>query len=274
MNQTASVVTDQSFAEGKILKSVVDGVGIITFNNPEKRNAMSQEMWVATGELLEAFRDDPNVRVVVLTGAGGKAFISGADISQFEKVRRDNASAEEYLKRANAPRLMLASYPKPTIASIQGFCVGGGLALAMAADIRIASHGSQFGVPAAKLGISYGYENLSRMVQLIGPSRARLLMYTGMRISAAEADKIGLADMIVPDTDVWGTTMEIARQIAANAPLSVAASQLTIREALKDPAERNLDAIQQITVKCNDSEDLKEGRTAFMEKRKPVFKGR
>src|SRR6201995_2351081 len=129
--------TDKSFADGKILKSIKDGVGILTFNNPEKRNAMSLEMWEGVGQVLTEFRDDPEVRVVILVGAGDKAFVSGADISQFEKNRHNAAASEEYSRRSEAQRAILANYPKPIIACIRGFCLGGGMQVAMAADIRI-----------------------------------------------------------------------------------------------------------------------------------------
>jgi enoyl-CoA hydratase/carnithine racemase len=265
----------KEYADGKILSSISDGIGILTFNNPEKRNAMSIEMWEGAADALTAFRDDPDVRVVVLVGAGGKAFVSGADISQFEKNRSNAAASEEYNKRSGRPREMLANgYPKPTIACIQGFCMGGGLALAMSADMRFAAEGSQFGIPAAKLGIAYGYDGLTHLTQLVGPSRARLLMFTGMRIDAREAYDIGLIDRLIPEGEIWGATMEIAKQIAENAPLAIAAAKITIAEILKDPAKRDMQAIKDIGTRCMDSEDFKEGRTAFMAKRKPQFKGR
>jgi enoyl-CoA hydratase/carnithine racemase len=275
MMNVAAKGAAKEYADGKILQSVSDGIGILTFNNPDKRNAMSIEMWEGTAEALEAFRDDPNVRVVVLVGAGGKAFVSGADISQFEKNRSNAAASEEYGRRSGKPREMLAEgYPKPTIACIQGFCMGGGLALAMSADMRFASEGSQFGIPAAKLGIAYGYDGLTHLTQLVGPSRARLLMFTGMRIDASEAYGMGLIDRLVSEDDLWNTTMEIARKMSENAPLAIQAAKLTIAEILKDPAKRDMQAIKDIGTKCMDSEDFKEGRTAFMAKRKPQFKGR
>jgi enoyl-CoA hydratase len=185
---------EKSHADGKILQSVVDGVGTVTFNNADKRNAMSLEMWEGFGRALAELRDDPAVRVVVLTGAGDKAFVSGADISQFEKERHNAQASEEYSRRSSASRALLADYPKPIIARINGFCIGGGLQVAMAADIRIAAEGSQFGIPAAKLGIAYGFDGLKHLVSLVGPSWARLLMFTGMRIDASEALRIGLVD--------------------------------------------------------------------------------
>jgi len=265
---------DKSYADGKILQSIADGVGIITFNNPEKRNAMSLDMWEGLGSALIELRDDPEVRVVIMVGAGDKAFVSGADISQFEKTRHNAEASEEYSKKSAAQRALLADYPKPTIACIRGFCLGGGMQVAMLADIRIASESSQFGIPAAKLGIAYGYDGLKHLVSLVGPSWARLIMYTGMRIDSAEGLRIGLVDRVVPDTELWNATSEIARTISGNAPLAIKAAKITIAQILKDPDKRDMDAIKQIGTACMDSEDFREGRRAFMEKRKPQFKGR
>ena len=266
--------TEKSFAEGKIMQRAEDGVGIITFNNPDKRNAMSLDMWEGLGQSLIELRDDPQVRVVILTGAGDKAFVSGADISQFEKTRHNAEASEEYSKRSAAQRALLADYPKPTIACIRGFCLGGGMQVAMLADIRFAAENSQFGIPAAKLGIAYGYDGLRNLVSLVGPSWARLIMYTGMRIDAAEALRIGLVERVLPDAGLWDATLEIARGIAGNAPLAIQAAKITIAQVLKDPSARDFDAIKNIGTACMDSEDFREGRRAFMEKRKPVFRGK
>src|SRR6195256_1295181 len=182
---------DKSYADGKILQSVADGVGVITFNNPDKRNAMSLDMWEGLGHALIELRDDPDVRVVILVGAGDKAFVSGADISQFEKNRHNAEASEEYSKRSAAQRALLADYPKPTIACIRGFCLGGGMQVAMMSDIRIAAENSQFCIPAAKLGIAYGYDGLRNLVSLVGPSWARLIMYTGMGVDFAAGQRVG-----------------------------------------------------------------------------------
>jgi enoyl-CoA hydratase len=266
--------SEKTFADGKILQNVTDGVGIITFNNPEKRNAMSLDMWEGLGLALTELRDEPDVRVVILAGAGDKAFVSGADISQFEKNRHNAQASEEYAKKSAAQRALLADYPKPIIACIRGFCLGGGMQVAMSADIRIASENSQFGIPAAKLGIAYGYDGLKNLVSLVGPSWARLLMYTGMRIDAAEALRIGLVDRVLSDAELWDATMEIARTISGNAPLAVQAAKITIKQVMKDESRRDMDAIKAIGTACMDSEDFREGRRAFMEKRKPKFTGR
>src|SRR3978361_1768230 len=202
--------SEKSHADGKILQSVTDGVGTITFNNPAKRTAMSLDMGEGLGYALTELRDDPDVRVVIMVGAGDKAFVSGADISQFEKTRHNAEASEEYSKKSAAQRALLADYPKPTIACIRGFCRGGGMQVAMLADIRIAAENSQFGIPAAKLGIAYGYEGLRNLVSLVGPSWARLLMFTGMQVDSAEGRRMGLVDRAVPDAELWSATLDIA----------------------------------------------------------------
>ena len=266
--------SEQSYADGKILQSVTDGVGVITFNNPAKRNAMSLDMWEGLGSALIGLRDNDDVRVVIMVGSGDKAFVSGADISQFEKVRHNAAASEEYSKKSEAQRALLANYPKPIIACIRGFCLGGGMQVAMAADIRIASDNSQFGIPAAKLGIAYGYDGLRHLISLVGPSWARLIMYTGMKIDSAEALRIGLVDRVSPDAELWDATMEIARTISGNAPLAIKAAKITIAQVIKDPDKRDMKAIKQVGTDCMDSQDFREGRRAFMEKRKPKFTGK
>src|ERR1700744_1425048 len=265
---------ETSYADGKILKTITEGVGVVTFNKPEKRNAMSLEMWEGLGQALTELRDDPDVRVGVLFGAGDKAFVSGADISQFEKTRHNAAASEEYSKKSEAQRALLGNYPKPTISCIRGFCLGGGMQVAMMTDIRFAAEDSQFGIPAAKLGIAYGYDGLRNLVSLVGPSWARLIMYTGMRIDAAEAMRIGLIERALPDAELWASTMDIARTISGNAPLAIKAAKVTIAQVLKAPADRDMNSVKQIGIACMDSEDFREGRRAFMEKRKPQFKGK
>ena len=274
MLDTPKPPIEKSFADGTILMSTSDGVGVVTFNNPAKRNAMSIEMWDGLGAALIELRDDPDVRVVIMTGAGDKAFMSGADISQFEKNRHNAQASEEYSRRSDATRALLADYPKPSIACIRGFCLGGGMQMAMLTDMRFAAEDSQFGIPAVKLGIAYGFEGLRHLVSLVGPSWARLILYTGMRIGSAEALRIGLVDRVIPNDKLWDETLEIARTISGNAPLAVKAAKITIAQVLKDKDERDMAAIKAISTACMDSEDFREGRQAFMEKRKPNFKGR
>ena len=262
------------YAGGKMLAAKEDGIGLITFNQPEKRNAMSVEMWVGLGEILDEFAEDSSVRVVILTGAGSKAFVSGADISQFDKLRSNADAQQEYERMTSVGRNKFAAFRKPTIARIRGFCLGGGLAIAMQTDLRIAESDAEFGIPAARLSIAYGFDGLRNLVNLVGPAHARMILYTGKRIDAAEAERIGLINRMVPDVELSEAVLDIARTIADNAPLSVAASKLTITEVLKDPADRDMDAVRAAGKLCFDSEDYKEGRRAFMEKRAPVFTGR
>ena len=274
MDTLAGTAPLREYADGKMLAAKDGGIGFITFNQPEKRNAMSVEMWQGLAEILEDFHDDPAVRVVIMTGAGGKAFVSGADISQFEKRRANADAQEEYARLTSGGRARLANFPKPSIAAIQGFCLGGGLAIAMHTDLRIASANSQFGIPAARLGIAYAFDGLRTLVQLVGPAHARMILYTANRIGAEEAARIGLINKVVPEESLTDTVLEIARTIATNAPLSVAANKLCIDNILKDPADRDLAAVASAGRTCLDSADYREGRTAFMEKRQPQFQGR
>jgi enoyl-CoA hydratase len=262
------------YAGGKMLAAKEDGIGLITFNQPEKRNAMSVEMWQGLAEILDEFVDDSSIRVVILTGAGTKAFVSGADISQFEKHRANADAQLEYDRMTSVGREKLKAFRKPTIARIRGYCLGGGLAIAMQADLRVAAADSQFGIPASRLSIAYGFDGLRSLVSLVGPAHARMILYTARRIDAAEAERIGLINKMVPDEDLNDAVLDIARTIADNAPLSIAASKFTINEVLKDPSDRDMGEIARLAKVCFDSEDYKEGRRAFAEKRAPVFNGR
>ena len=263
----------KAFANGKMLAAKDDGVGLITFNQPEKRNAMSIEMWLGLGEILDEFREDSSVHVVVLTGAGNKAFVSGADISQFEKNRNSADAQKEYDRITGVGREKYHAFPKPTLARIRGFCMGGGLAIAMGADLRIAAADGQFGIPAARLSIAYAPDSVRRLIDLVGPAHARMILYTAKRIDAAEAERIGLINKMTTEEDLNETVLDIARTIADNAPLSVAASKLTINEMLKDESVRDMDAIRRMGEICFNSADYRDGRTAFLEKRPPRFTG-
>jgi len=260
------------YADGKMLAQFDDGIGVITFNQPEKRNAMSVGMWEGLGEILDAFAEDPDVRVVVLTGAGAKAFVSGADISQFEKHRSDSSAQQEYNRLTSAGRDKLAAFGKPVIARIRGFCLGGGLGIAMQADLRIAARDSEFGIPAARLGIGYGYDMTAKLVSLVGPAHAGMLLYTGQRINAVEAQRIGLINSVVADEDLSDTVVDLARTIADNAPLSLRTAKIALAAAVNGGVGR--EQVDEAVAACFDSEDYREGRSAFMEKRTPQFRGR
>jgi len=270
----AAGADSREFAGGKMLASRRDGIGVVTFNQPNKHNAVSVEMWGGLSEILDEFAADDGVRVVVLTGAGTRAFVSGADISQFEQQRSNADAQRAYDQQTSVGRLKLASFPKPTIARIRGYCLGGGLAIAMQTDLRIASADSQFGIPAAKLGIAYGFEGLRNLVSLVGPANARMILYTGERIGADEALRIGLVNRVIAPDELEQHVYDLAQTIASNAPLSIAASRLAIDQVLQDPDQRDHAALARATAAAFDSEDYREGRAAFLEKRKPQFKGR
>src|ERR1700677_3524105 len=249
------------YAGGKMLAARDGGVGLVTFNQPEKRNAMSMEMWIGLGEILEEFEADDTISVVVLSGSGDKAFVSGADISQFEKNRHNADAQKEYDRKTGIGRERLHNFPKPIIANIRGFCMRGGLAIAMATDLRIGTPDSQFGIPAARLSGAYAADSVKRLIDLVGPAHARMILYTAKRIDAAEAERIGLINRMTTEEGLNDVVLDIARSIADNAPLSVAASKLTINEMVKDESQRDMDAIKKMGEVCFNSADYKEGRT-------------
>jgi enoyl-CoA hydratase len=266
-------MSSMEFAEGRILAGIENGVGRVVFNQPEKRNAMSVDMWAGMAQALDLFAEDPAVRCIVLEGAGDKAFVSGADISQFEKNRANADAQQEYDRLTSAGRAKLSAYRKPVIAKIRGFCMGGGLGIAMSTDIRVASDDSQFGIPAAKLGIAYGFDMVRALVDLVGPAHAHMILMTGERLDAREAERVGLVNKVVPAAELDATVAKLTATLAANAPLSLTTNKQTVKAVLKDPADRDMGAIRAAMAACFDSADYREGRRAFMEKRKPAFTG-
>ena len=265
---------DMPTATEKLIARKDGAIGWVIFNNPEKRNAMSLEMSEATAATMESYAKDPEVRVVILRGQGDKAFISGADISQF-KERRSNAeqvkAAEAISERTNKA---IRECPKPVIAMIRGYCMGGGLGTAVVCDLRIASDDSRFGVPAAKLGVGYRFSGIRRLSELVGPSFTAEIFYTGRQFSAQEALQMGLINRMLPAAELEKYVLDYAATLAGNAPLTIAAVKRSLIELRKDPADRDLDLCQRMVDACFASEDYVEGRNAFMEKRKPVFKGK
>jgi enoyl-CoA hydratase/carnithine racemase len=255
----------------KILTRRQGGVGTVIFNNPEKRNALSLDMWQGLGDALEKFDVDPDVRAIVLRGAGGKAFISGADISQFEERRSTEATAADYNATTDRAWTALASTHKPVIAAIEGFCIGGGLAVAMKADIRIATRESVFGVPAARLGIAYPTEAIRDLVNLVGPSEAKWILFTGRQLDAAQALRIGLINAVVEGA-LDEAIGDLTQALAENAPLSMRASKETVDQIARNRVDQK--RLHELSVACIESADFAEGRRAFMEKRKPQFKGK
>jgi enoyl-CoA hydratase len=261
-------------AADKVLARKEGRVGTMIFNNPERHNAVSLEMWQAAARILDDFAKDAEIRAVILAGAGGKAFVSGADISKFDAERGTKEAIERYNAAAEAVYAGLASCPKPTIARIQGYCIGGGLNLAICCDLRFCNEGARFGLPAAKLGLGYGYKGLKRFVDVIGPAYTKDIFFSARQFGADEALAMGLVNRALPDSTLDAFVREYADGIAANAPLTIEAIKRISLEVQKPESERDLTAAAELVARCFASQDYVEGRRAFMEKRKPVFTGK
>lgn len=255
----------------KILAATNGAIGTLTFNNPERHNAMSLDMWRAATAVLEQFELDPAVRVIVLTGAGGKAFVSGADISKFESERATVDAVVEYNIAVDRFGKVLGECSKATIAMIRGYCIGGGVGIAVCCDMRIANDAARFAVPAAKLGLGYGYANVRRIMDLVGPQFATEMLLTARQFDAARAGRIGLVNHVVPDAEIESYVLELAGVISNNAPLTIRAVKRIVRELRSDAPD--VEACDTLVKQCFESADYREGRKAFMEKRKPVFRG-
>jgi enoyl-CoA hydratase/carnithine racemase len=257
----------------KILTRAEDGVRWLILNQPDKLNALSLDMTVRAHEIIEAFAAADDERVLVVTGAGEKAFNTGADISEFEEKRNSAESAAQYSAISTKMFDAVAEVEKPTIAMIHGYCMGGGVALAASCDIRIAADDAWFAIPAARLSIAYRVDFTRRIIDLVGRSNTKEILYTARRYDAAEAKEMGLVNRVVAKADLETFVREYAATIAGNAPLSVQATKVITSELAKDPAARNLERCEELGDKGADSQDFAEGRRAFMEKRKPVFTG-
>jgi len=257
----------------KMLSRKEGSVGYVIFNNPERHNAVSLEMWARTAEILEGFRNDDEVRVVVITGAGGKSFVSGADVSRFESERASQDATRLYSEKVAAANNSIYDFPKPTIAMIKGYCIGGGLGLAVCCDLRICSDNSKFGIPAAKLGLGYGYPGVKRLSDIVGPSFAKEIFFTARQFDAEEARVMGLVNRVVKPDELEAYVKGYAETIAGNAPLTVKAAKFIANQTARDESKRDLAQAQAMVDACFASNDYVEGRRAFMEKRKPQFTG-
>src|SRR5882672_3882460 len=250
-------------------------IGWIVFNQPEKRNAVSQEMWEAMPGYVKELSSDDVIRVVVLRGAGDQAFVSGADISQFKDRRRNMADEEQYRQISARGQDSLTHLQKPLLAMIHGFCIGGGLSIAIGCDLRICSDDSRFGVPAARLGLGYHYHGMEKLVRLVGPAYTKEIFFTARTdFSAQDAWRMGLVNQVVPKAELESFTRDYATKIARNAPLTQRSAKATVEQLLKPAAERDLALLDKLIADCFNSEDYQEGVKAFSEKRRPQFKGR
>ncbi len=262
------------YADGKLLAGTVDQVGYLVINNPARHNAIGLDMWQAAAEALAEMLGDKDTRALVVTGAGGKAFASGADISKFEKERSTTEAVEHYQQTSARFYQALENFPKPTIADIRGYCIGGGMALAVCCDIRLCTEQSRFGVPAAKLGLGYGYAGINRLCKIVSTSSAQEIFYTARQFSAQEAFDMGLVNRVLSPAMIDAYVQDYLQRICQNAPMTIAAVKAVTLAINQDESKRDHQMLEQMVTDCFESEDYIEGRRAFMEKRKPDFKGR
>lgn len=249
------------------------GLAWLILDNPARMNALTAAMWRDLALEIAAAEADPEVRVIILRGAGARAFSAGADISEFETARTGDA-ARDYDALNDAAFQAITGAQKPTIAMIHGFCLGGGLAIAACCDLRLADEASQYAIPAAKLGIGYNQRWVRPLLALTSPPRVKELLFTGKRFSSAEASAMGLVNRIVAADTLEAETRALASEIAGNAPLTIRAAKLAINEITRRPETADIKRLDAAVQDCLASEDYAEGRRAFLEKRKPRFQGK
>ncbi|MEK9794113.1 MAG: enoyl-CoA hydratase [Hyphomicrobiales bacterium] len=257
----------------KIIAKKENNIGWMIINNPERRNAISLEMREAMTQVFVEYEKDQDIRVLIIKGHGGKAFISGADISEFKEVRNNYEAEKLYAKATDVMTSAMNAFSKPIIAMIEGYCVGGGVATAIAADIRIAADNTKYAIPAAKLGLAYGFDNLRQLVELVGPANAKRILFTADMLDANTAHHMGLINEVVEVDKLEQYVIDMANRISINAPLTIMASKETVKHILRSEI-RDLKKLDQLSEQCFNSNDFKEGREAFMEKRKPNFTGK
>jgi enoyl-CoA hydratase len=258
----------------KLLLEKDGPIGWIVFNQPEKRNAVSQEMWQQMPEHVRELMIDDAIRVVILRGAGEQAFVAGADISQFKDRRRNMADEEEYRRISGRGQEALTSLSKPLLAMIHGYCVGGGVSIAITCDMRIAADDAQFGVPAARLGLGYHYHGMEKLMSLVGPAYTKEIFFTARTdFSAQDALRMGLVNQVVPKAELERFTRDYALRISRNAPLTLRSAKATVEQLLRPAGQRDLAMLDRLIAECFNSQDYQEGVKAFSEKRRPQFQG-
>jgi enoyl-CoA hydratase/carnithine racemase len=279
MNQAELVALPKrpAFGAGELTERIIaekqGSIGWLTFNNPARRNAISIDMWEAIPKVLDRFEQDPEIRVIVLKGEGDKAFVSGADVSQYEKDRSTAEGIQRYEEIAGRVSERLQTCDKVIVAMIRGYCLGAGVNISLCCDLRIAADDARVGIPAAKLGLGYRASSLKNLVDTVGPAFAREVLITGRQFKAEEAKTMGFVHRVAPVAELEGLVLEYCAMISENAPLTIRASKRIVRELLKSTAY-DAEACAALVKACFESQDYIEGRRAFMEKRKPVFQGK
>jgi enoyl-CoA hydratase/carnithine racemase len=271
MTSTSAMTPGRAGEPGKVDVSSRDGVGWIVLDNPYRLNAISQSMWRSIVDALVVFENDAALRCVVFTGHGRKAFSAGADLAEKDRAARESGPQPNHVG-INALR-KIQRFPKPTVAMIYGHCLGAGLALALACDIRFAAVGSHFGVPAARLGLPLNYAFVERLAHLTGPSAAKRMIFTADRFTAEDAMRMGLVDQIAAEDGLSSLVVDLATRVAANAPLTIAAAKYAVETVFGDSSSYDMAGCAERERTCIESDDYAEGRRAFMEKRAPSFRG-
>lgn len=259
---------------GTIDVAITDGIARVSINSPKRFNAMSYDMWTRLHDVVIAAEADQGIRVLLLQGAGDKAFVSGADISEFESLRSSSDGVAAYEHAVVAAQGALMNCSKPVVAAIRGVCMGGGIGLALACDLRYSTRSSRFRMPAARMGLGYNVTGMQRFVNTIGAAHTAELFFTARTFDGVEAERIGLVQRAYADDEFTSAVEEVVRTIAGNAPLTLKAAKLSIEATLNGSREEDVQHAKVAIDACMKSEDYREGRTAFMAKRDPMFKGR